>query len=110
MGRTEKEAAGDDALSLRTPLKFSGVHLVCIAPYPALPRLDGTNERVAGFMEVFGGMLVLGRIATAHVTTAQAQAQVDPCVANLHALFAHMLVGGLNFDLIQMIAALGHKP
>jgi hypothetical protein len=87
-----------------------GKYLVHIAPYPALSGLDGANQRVRGFVEVFGGMLVFGGIAAAHVTAAQAQAQVDPGIANLHAVLANVLVCSLNFNLFQMIAGLSHKP
>jgi hypothetical protein len=59
---------------------------------------------MGGVMEVFGSMFVFGRIAASHVAAFHAQAQVDPGVAGFHALFADVLVGGSDFDLIQMLA------
>jgi hypothetical protein len=43
---------------------------------------------VLGGVKVFGGVFVLGRIAAANVSAAQAQAQVDPFIAHLQAFFA----------------------
>jgi hypothetical protein len=39
-------------------------------------------------MEMLGGMFILGRIAASHVTTLQAQAQVNPGVAHLQTFLA----------------------
>ncbi|CAA9259620.1 MAG: hypothetical protein AVDCRST_MAG93-2129 [uncultured Chloroflexia bacterium] len=41
-----------------------------------------------GCTEVFGGVLVLRRVAAAHMAAAQAHAQVNPGVAQLEALLA----------------------
>jgi hypothetical protein len=57
-------------------------------------------------MKVFGSVLVLGRIAAAHVAALQAHAQVHPVIAGLYAVFANVLVGGSNADLVQ-VSALG---
>lgn len=59
-------------------------------------------------MEMFGGMLVLRRVATSYVSTRQAKTQVDPGIASLHAFFAHMGTRVLDFDLIQMRALISH--
>jgi hypothetical protein len=40
-----------------------------------------------GLVKVLGSVLVLGGVATAHVTALKAQAQVNPCIAHLEALF-----------------------
>jgi hypothetical protein len=55
-------------------------------------------------MKMFGGVLVLGRIAASYFPAYHAHSQMDPGVADLDALFADMLVGGGEFDLIQMLA------
>jgi hypothetical protein len=57
-----------------------------------------------GFVEVFGGVLILGRVATTHLPTNEAQTQVDPRVSHFHALFTHVLVGFSEFDLVEMSA------
>lgn len=59
-------------------------------------------------MKVFGGVLVLGRVATGSMSTDQAQAQVYPSVADLNAVFADVLVGMPYFNLIEVGAFFGH--
>jgi hypothetical protein len=59
-------------------------------------------------MEVLGRMLVLGRIAAAHLAAGQAQAQMNPGVANLEALLASAFIGVFDFDLIEMFAGSSH--
>jgi hypothetical protein len=81
---------------------FTRLDFVHITPDPGLPRLIGTDERVLRFVEVFGGVLVLGRIATPYVATTEAQAQVNPGVAGFDAALTHMLVRLLDFDLVQV--------
>jgi len=51
-------------------------------------------------MKVFGGVLVLGGIAAADVPATQAQAQVDPGIANLKTVFAS---AGVGFDVTDLI-------
>jgi hypothetical protein len=80
--------------------KFPSLDFVHITPDPRLPRLIGTDERVLRFVEVFGGVLVLGRVATAHVSTGEAQAQVNPGVTRLNAVLTDMLICFFNFDLV----------
>jgi precorrin-6B methylase 1 len=63
---------------------------------------------VLSFVEMFGGVLILGRVATAHMPTAEAQAQVYPGVSGLNALLANMLVGFSDFDLVQVGARFRH--
>lgn len=59
-------------------------------------------------VEMFGGMLVLGRVTAANMSTAQAKAKVDPGIADLHAVLTYILPGTFDLDLVQMIAALSH--
>ena len=59
-------------------------------------------------MEVFGGMLILGRVAAAHLAANQAQPQMNPGVADLQALLASAFVGVFDFDLIEMFAGSSH--
>ena len=60
------------------------------------------------FVEVLGGMLVLGRIATSHVPTSQAKTQVHPGITSVHTFFAYMLAGVLDLDLVEMRALISH--
>jgi hypothetical protein len=48
------------------------LYLVNVAPAPIFSRLERAHDGVFGFMEVLGGVLVFGRIATAHVTANEA--------------------------------------
>jgi hypothetical protein len=50
--------------------------------------------------EVFGGVFILGRIAASHMSAGKTQAQMNPGVAGFDAVFAHMLVGLFDFDLV----------
>jgi hypothetical protein len=59
-------------------------------------------------MEMLRGMFILGRIATAHVPAGKAQAQVNPGIPGFHAVFAYMLAGLLDLDLIEMGAFVSH--
>ena len=70
-------------MSSRNPLFYLYYRLVNITPTPVFPALEGLNDRVAGAVEMFGGMFVRGRIATANVAADQAEAQVYPAVAAL---------------------------
>jgi hypothetical protein len=60
-------------------------------------------------MKVFGRVLVLGRVAAAHVPANHAHAQMDPGVAHLHAFFTNMRVRVPDFDLIQVRAFVCHR-
>jgi hypothetical protein len=62
-----------------------------------------------GFVEMLGGVLVLGRVAAAYVPTAEAQAQVNPSVSRLNAFLTDMLIGFLDFDLVQVGACFRHR-
>jgi hypothetical protein len=55
-------------------------------------------------MEMFGGVFVLRRVATSDVPAGEAQAQMYPGIAHLHALFADAFIRARNLDLIQMLA------
>jgi hypothetical protein len=55
---------------------------------------------VLGGVKVFGGVLILGRIAATDVAATQAQAQVDPFIAHLQALFAAVR---MRFDVANLV-------
>jgi hypothetical protein len=60
-------------------------------------------------MEMFGGMLVLRRVATANVSARKTHAEVDPRIAGLSAFFALMFVGFPYLDLIEMCTFARHR-
>jgi hypothetical protein len=84
--------------------RFSDNHFVDEAPDPGFSGFDGAHHGVVFVAKMFGGMFVLRRIAASHVAAHHAQAQVNPGVAELYALFTDVLAGGGDFDLIQMLA------
>jgi hypothetical protein len=56
-----------------------------------------------GFVEMFGGVLIFGRIAAAHVPADHAEAKVNPYVAHFEALFAAVgMRTNTLLDLIEM--------
>jgi hypothetical protein len=59
-------------------------------------------------MKMLGSVLVLGRITAPHIPAHHAQAQMNPRIAHLHALFTNVRIGVPNLDLIQMLAFVGH--
>jgi hypothetical protein len=89
--------------------QFAWFYLVHITPYPRFTGLVGTDEWMLRLMEVFGRVLILGRVAATHVATNQAQAQVNPSVPHLHALLTDMYVGFGDLDLFQVSAFFCHR-
>jgi hypothetical protein len=65
------------------------------APAPGFAGFEGFHDGVLGRMKMFGGVLVLGRVAAADVAAFEAQAQVDPGVSHFQALFA---AAGVRLD------------
>ena len=53
-------------------------------------------------------MLVFRRIAAAYVPAGKAEPQVDPLVSGFHTIFADVLVGGGDTNLIFVLAM--HSP
>jgi hypothetical protein len=59
---------------------------------------------MSGLVEVFGGVLVLGRIAATDMAADQAQAQVDPGISHLEAFLATFAAGRDFVDLLYVRA------
>jgi hypothetical protein len=62
--------------------------LIRVAPSPMLARLKRLDDRMLSCKKVFGGMLVLRAIAAAHMTAAETETQLDPCVSSFQAVLA----------------------
>ena len=90
-------------------IKFARLHLVDIAPHPGFAGLNRAHQRMPDRMKVLRGVLVLRRIAAAHVPADQAHAKMYPAVAHLHALFTNVLAGLGDFDLVGMSTGLRHS-
>src|SRR5262249_382711 len=65
---------------------LSGLSLVDVAPGPAFPWLDVTDDRVLGLVEVLGRVPVRRGIAASHVSARQTESQLNPCRADLQAV------------------------
>src|SRR5207302_3922358 len=72
--------------------------------------LEGLDQRVVNRVKVFGGVLVLGRVAAADVTATEAQPQVHPRIADLEAVLTAISAGRHVADLVEMATrgSLGH--
>src|SRR5271166_5090337 len=88
--------------------KFARLDLIDITPDPGFSGLNRAHERMLGVVKVLGGVLVLGRVTTAHLPADEAHAQVDPGIAHFHALFTGMFPCASNFDLVKMGAFFRH--
>ena len=88
---------------------FTGLDFVHITPDPRLPRLIGTDQRVLSLVEMFGRVLVLRRVSTTHMSAREAEAQMNPRIAGLHAVFAHMFVRFFDLDLVQVRTFFRHR-
>jgi len=88
---------------------FANLDLICITPNPRFARLDRSCKGMFRAMEVFSGMLVLGRIAAPYVAADQAHPQMDPAVSHFYALVTLVFVGLSKFDLIGMSALCCHR-
>src|SRR5713101_8891335 len=67
-----------------------GLHigLINVAPTPIFAGLKRLNQGMAGGVEMFRRVAVLGGVTAAHMPAGQAQAQLDPLVARGQALLA----------------------
>src|SRR5438874_13655165 len=71
--------------SITPAIRWRSLHLrsslVGVTPQPALTRFKGTDHRVLHAVEMFGGVLVLRRVAASHVAALQAESQMHPRVS-----------------------------
>jgi hypothetical protein len=61
------------------------------------------------FVEMLGGVLVLGRVATSYLSTSQTQSQMNPGIAGFNAFLTYMYGRRLDFDLIEVRALGRHR-
>jgi hypothetical protein len=83
-----------------TTLYFAGRKTVLVTPDPGFSGLNGTDQWMAGVMEVSGGMLIFRIIAAAYVPTFKAEAEMYPGITSLDALLADVNAGVGDLDLI----------
>jgi hypothetical protein len=92
----------------RSRSHFAGNDFVDVAPDPFFTGLNRPYQGMARVMEMFRGVFVLRRIAASHIPADHAHPQVNPDVAEFHALFTHVGIGSPELDLIQVLAFLSH--
>src|SRR5688500_14125975 len=83
------------------------VDLIHVAPHPVLSRLERLHDRVSLSVEMLRGMRVWRRVATADVTAAHAEPQVNPSVAGLQAFLATVRGTRLHISNLVEMRALG---
>src|SRR5437899_1970622 len=80
-----------------------------VAEAPILARLEAAHHRMLRLVEMLRGVPVGGIVATADMTTLDAEAQMHPLVAARQTLLATVGCLGLDVpDLREMLALLGH--
>lgn len=82
--------------------------LIDVAPAPVFAGLEGLDDRVIGRMEMPGRVRVLRGVATAHVSTDEAFAQMHPGVPNFQTLLSALCARCHLSDLIEMATLLCH--
>src|ERR1700687_4034223 len=110
-------AAGCPAADNKRPIspetnssyQFAGLDLVHITPDPTFPRLDGADQWMLCLVEMPGGVLVLGRVAAAHMPARETQTQMHPRIASLDTFLTHMFIRFPYLDLIKMRTFLRHR-
>jgi hypothetical protein len=103
-----KLASSRRAAARASIVQLARYDVIDIAPHPALAWFEGANQWMPRRMEMFGGVLVLGRVAAPHVTARQTQAQVHPGVAEFETFFTALLGCASDLDLIEMRAGCRH--
>jgi len=57
-------------------------------------------------VEVFGGVLILGRIAATNMPAFETETQMYPCISDFQAVFAAICAGGDLSYLVKMCASI----
>src|SRR5260370_18823960 len=81
----ELVVARDRTVMRRLSVRKIEQHFIDIAPAPAFRRIVALDDRMLGGVEVLGRVLVGGIVATADVTAAAADPQMQPLAAALEA-------------------------
>jgi hypothetical protein len=94
----------------RLAFHFARHQVIGVAPDPSFARLDGTDQWMGARMEMLGGVLVLGGVATPDVAADQAEPKVNPGIAGFEAIFTTGFGCVPDLNLIQMPARALHSP
>src|SRR5262245_55560589 len=79
-------------------------HFVHITPAPAFGRIIALDDGMLGAVEMLGGVLVLGRVATTDMAATAAKPQMQPDIVRCQALFATLGAWRHGMDGVEMAA------
>src|SRR5579863_9044532 len=83
---------------------ISNFYFIDVTPSPILAGFDGLNDGMLRGVKMFRGVLVLGRVAAAHVAAGETHAQVHPGVSDLEAVFTAARAGFDVANFLQVFA------
>jgi hypothetical protein len=83
-------------------------YFIDVTPHPIFAGLDGADNGVLGGVEMLGGVLVFGVIATADVPANEAKAQMNPAVAHLQTFLAAFGLRLNGANLVGMRTSVSH--
>jgi hypothetical protein len=83
--------------------------LVDVTPAPVLPWLEGLNDRMIGFVEMLGGMLILRIVAAADMPTDEADTQMHPGVTDFQTILATIGARGDLSYFVEMMTLFVHS-
>src|SRR6267154_50693 len=106
----ESVVARDRTVMRRLPVRQIEQDFIDIAPAPAFRRIVALDDRMLAGVEVLGGMLVGGIVATADVTATAADPQMQPLAAALEAFLATKRARRDIADAGEVGAAFCHPP
>jgi hypothetical protein len=79
-------------------------HFIHVTPPPRVGRKKRFHDGMTARVEMFGGVLVLRRIAAADVAARKTQPEVNPRIAHFQAFLAAFLIRVRDLDLVGMFA------
>jgi hypothetical protein len=89
--------------------ELSEHYFVNVAPAPIFAGLERLNNRVFRPVKMLRRVLVLRRIAAAHMPAREAQPQVNPGVAHLEAFLAAFPAGRDFANFLDVLASCTHE-
>ena len=91
-----------------TPSKRLEEHLVNVAPSQILTRLEGFNDGMICFMEMFCRMPVGGIVTASDVAALHAKTKVEPAASDPQTVFTAVRTGRDVSNLTQVCATISH--
>src|SRR5579883_1943934 len=86
-----------------SPNKHLHISLVEVTPAPVFTRLKGFDDWVPHCLKVFGGMLVLRRIAATNMAAGQAKTKMNPRIAGCKAFLAPISARCDRLNLVAVV-------